>query len=196
MKIKTAILRIYGRLKERSSTGLLMRLGWFMIIFFVGGQLYSVVEAILVHFNLKDYAHHPLLWTIYNISIPFWKIFYPDLSSTSDYLVLINNQCVIQLLPGCSGFDAQFRITLILLLYPTSWKSKFWLFPLSWIIIMFATTIHFMILIPIAYHWPEYYSFSHNWVTKIIFYGFYFLTWLIWEKVGYPKKNNTPHPHQ
>ena len=187
MKIKTAIKGIWDRLKERSLAGLLMRLGWFMIIYLVAGKLFSVVDAILLHFNLKDYIHNPLLWAIYNISIPFWKLFYSDLS-TSDYLVLINNQCVIQLFSGCSGFDAQFRITIILFLYPIAWKTKFWLFPLSWLIILLAATIHFILLIPIAYHWPDYYDFSHNWLTRFIFYGFYFLTWLIWERVGYPKK--------
>ena len=154
MKIKTAIFSIYCRLKERSVAGLLMRLGWFMIIYLVAGQLFNVVDAIIEHFNLKDNIHHPLLWTIYNISMPFWKLFYSNLLSTSDYLVIINNQCVIQLFSGCSGLNAQFRITIILFLYPILWKTKFWLFPLSWLIILFAAIIHFILLIPISYHWP------------------------------------------
>ena len=184
MSIKDVINSLWSRLHENSSTGKLLRLGLFIFLYFIGRYFFLLFKGT----TFLSHLHMPFLWFIDNVSVGFWGIFYYNLASTSDYIVSINNTECIQLLPGCSGFHPILRMTFILLLYPIPWKIKYWLFPLSWFIILFAATIHFILLIPIAYHWPEYYSFSHNWFTKVIFYGFYFLAWLIWERVGYPKK--------
>ena len=183
MSIKIAISSLKSSLLENSTTGTIYRLGLFIILYFIGRYVLLLYQGT----TFISILHKPLLWFIDNIAIGFWSIFYPNLSSTADYIISINNMECIQLMPGCSGLHPILRMTFILLLYPIPWKIKSWLFPLSWIIILFAATIHFILLIPISYHWSEYYNFSHDWLTKIIFYGFYFLTWLLWEKVGYPK---------
>lgn len=188
MDIKNALRSNWARIREHSAAGFLLRLGWFLILYLIAGQLYSIIISVLVKFIPEDVIHNPLLWIIYNTSVKFWGLFYPNLSTTAGYIVRINHVDVIQLFSPCSGLNALFRITIILLLYPLPWKTKFWLFPLSWFIILIAATIHFILLIPIACQWPDWYSFSHNWLTRIVFYGFYFLTWLMWEKVGYREK--------
>ena len=175
---------LWTLLHKNSSSGTLYRLGLFIILYFFGRYVLLLFEGSTVFSNL----HKPFLWFIDNVSVGFWSIFYNNLVSTSDYIVRINNTECIQLFPGCSGLHPILRMTFILLFYPIPWKIKSWLFPISWVIILLAATIHFILLIPIAYHWPEYYNFSHNWLTRILFYGFYFLTWLLWERVGYPKK--------
>ena len=184
MSIKTAIRSLKSSLLENSTIGTIYRFGLFIILYFIGR------DVLWLFAMTKSFStlHQPLLCFIDYVAVGFWSIFYPNLSSTSDYIVSINNTECIQLLPGCSGLQPIMRMTFILLLYPIPWKIKSWLFPLSWAIILLAATIHFILLIPISYHWPEYYDFSHNWLTKIIFYGFYFLTWVLWERVGYPKK--------
>ena len=184
MSIKDVLNSLWTRLHENSFTCKLLRLGLFIFLYFIGRYLLLLFEGT----TLLNYIHMPFLWTIDLVSTSFYGLFYNNITSSSDYIVSINNIEVIHLLPGCSGLHPFLRMTFILLLYPLPWKTKSLLFPLSWFIILFAATIHFIILIPINYHWPEYYSFSHNWFTKIIFYGFYFLIWLIWERVGYPKK--------
>ena len=184
MSIRIAISRLRSSLLETSTTGTIYRLGLFIILYFIGRYVLLLFEK-TTFFSI---LHQPLLWFIDNLSIGFWSIFYPDLSSTSEYIVSINGFECIQLFPGCSGLHPILRMTFILLLYPIQWSKKIWLLPVSWLIILFAATIHFILLIPVSYHWPDYYDFSHNWLTRILFYGFYFLTWLIWEKVGYPKK--------
>jgi len=172
------------KLKEPSTSGTFIRLAWFLFIYFIGRYIVFFLEET----TIIALFHQPFLWTISQISTGFLGLFYSNLSSTHDYIVIINNVEVIQLFPGCSGLQPFLRITVILLLYPLPWKLKSFLFPISWLIILIAATVHFILLTPIAYHWPEYYNFSHNWLTRIIFYGFYFLTWLIWERMGYPKK--------
>ena len=184
MSAKTYINKLRISLHENSSRGTLYRLGLFIILYFVGRYVLLLFEGTTILINL----HKPFLWFIDNVSVGFWSIFYHNLASTPDYIVSINNSGCIQLFPGCSGLQPTLRMTFILLLYPIPWKTKSWLLPLSWVIILFAATIHFILLIPIACHWPEYYNFSHHWLTRILFYGFYFLTWLFWERVGYPRK--------
>lgn len=190
MFIKKGLYNLWTKLKEHSLFGTLYRLGLFLFLYFIGRYFILFFEESTLFLTLFVSLHQPFLWLIDTISIGFWRIFYTNLSSTHDYeyIVIINNIEVIRLLPGCSGLHQILRITFILLLYPLPWRTKSWLLPISWLIIFFAATIHFILLIPIAYHWPEYYSFSHNWITKAIFYGFFFLTWIIWEKVGYRKK--------
>lgn len=188
MDIKDAIKMNWARLQENSSAGFLLRLGWFIVLYYIAGQLFLIGTAFLIEFSIKGAIHYPFLWAIFNLSIKFLKLIYSNLLPNQDFMVIIDNQQIIQLFSGCSGLDPLFRITIILLLYPLPWKTKSLLLPLSWLIIFFAASIHFILLIPVAYHWPDWYSFSHDWLTKIIFYGFYFLTWLLWEKVGFRKK--------
>ena len=153
--------------------------GRFLIIFIDQSNFLAPIISII---------HKPFLWYIINFSTFFWGTFYSNILSTQDFILIINNIEVIQLMPGCDGLYPILRMTFILILYPLPWRTKLWLLPLSWLIILFAATIHFLQLIPVAYQWPEYYTFSHNWISRFIFYLFYFLTWILWEKVGYPKK--------
>ncbi|MFH1160103.1 MAG: exosortase/archaeosortase family protein [bacterium] len=182
--MKNTLNNAWDRLHEHSSSGTLFRLGLFFFLYFIGRYFISFLERSALFSTLFTSLHQPFLWFIDKVSIGFWSFFYPGLSCAPDHIVIINNTKVIQLFPGCSGLQPMLRMTFILLLYPLPWKTKSWLFPLSWFIILFAATVHFILLIPIAYHWPEWYTFSHNWLTRIIFYSFYFLTWLIWEKIG------------
>ena len=184
MLIKKILYNLWGKLHEHSSLGILYRLGLFIFLYFIDRYLLFSFKGII----LINYLHIPFLWSIDIVSTEFLGLFYSNLTSSPDYTISINNIEVIHLFPGCSGFHPILRLTAILLLYPIPWKYKSWLFPLSWLIILFAATLHFILLVPIANEWREYYSFFHNWLTKIIFYGFYFLIWLIWEKIGYPKK--------
>ena len=188
MSLKIVLSNLRSNLHANTSSGLLHRLGLFLLLYFIGRYFFILAQRSTLLSTSFFYLHQPFLWIINKVSISFWSLFYHNVTSNSDYIICINETEIIQLLPGCSGLQLLLRITFILLLYPLPWKMKAWLFPLSCLIILFAATIHFIILIPIAYHWPEYYNFSHNWLTKIIFYGFYFMIWVIWERVGYPKQ--------
>ena len=188
MLIKNILSNFWARLHKQSTPGTLYRLGFFLLLYFIGRYFIMFVVESSLFSQLVTFLHQSLQFFIDKTSTGFWGIFYTNIRSTHDYRVIINNCEVIHLSTGCSGLYQIFRITFILLFYPLPWKTKTWLFPLSWIIIILAATIHYIILIPIAYYWPEYFSFSHDWLTKFLFYGFFFLTWLVWEKVGYPKK--------
>jgi len=182
MKLKEVIRTVWFAVRENSVQGRIYRFLFFIAVYLAGRYLVNSLNAI----GALNWLHLPFLWFINTASVCFWGIFYDSVSSTPEYILSINDRSCIHLLPGCSGLLPTLRMTISLLLYPIPWKTKSWLFPLSWGIILLASTVHFILLIPISYHWPNYYDFSHNWLTKIIFYGIYFLTWLLWEKVGYP----------
>ena len=95
----------------------------------------------------------------------------------------------MQILPGCSGLIQMFRIFFVLLFFPGSRYHKIWFIPLSLILVFIAAMVHLLILSYVIIYLPEYYDVAHNFVTKFIFYGMYFLIWVYWlEKFVLKKK--------
>ena len=121
----------------------------------------------------------------------FFSLFYSDVSTIPNGIITISGQEVLQIIYGCTGIIQLFQITFILLFYPIKWRQKIYLFPLSIIIIFSATIVHFLILVPIAYHLPEYFSVFHDYTLRIFFFGIVFLTWLFWEKVRVEEKHSS-----
>ena len=117
------------------------------------------------------------------------QVFYPDIHTAVNHTIFIAGKPIIALGSGCTGLNPMVRLSFVLVFYPLAWRRKVYLLPLSLLILIFASTLHFLLLIPIVNHYPEWYGFAHNWLTKILFYGFYFLCWLIWEKtIPIPKE--------
>ena len=187
MEVKSPIKKTWSRLKEISYEGLILRLGLFFLLYWTSGVLYTMLTDLLYVFFTEQTIHHTLLRIIFIVSVKTMQLFYPTLTTSSEFVISINNIEIIQLAPGCSGLRPLFRITFILFLYPIPLGKKIVLLPLTWGIILIATIIHFILLIPISYHWPSYYGLSHDYITRIIFYSFFFSIWWLWEKICYRK---------
>jgi exosortase/archaeosortase family protein len=172
-------------LKEKSAKGRLFRFIIFILLYLAGRYFEKTLEGT----EFLNLLHKPFLWFIDTVTVCFCGLFYEVIGSTNDHVLSIDNKAYIHLAPGCSGLSPLLRMTIILIFYPINWKIKSWLLPVSWIIILVAATIHFIILVPISYYYPENYNFYHNWPTRIIFYGLYFCIWIIWEKSGYRNRN-------
>jgi len=175
--------QVWILLNEKNSTGLILRLGYFIILYYFGGFLFKSLEEIWI---FKEYflkCHKFLSIIILQISKWLMHFFYSSISSNSDFVVLIDKTKIIQLLPGCTGLIPMFRMTFIICFYPLQTKKKIWVYPISLLFLLFATIIHFIILIPIAYKSPGWFSVSHDWITQIIFYGLFFLVLVFWEKI-------------
>ena len=192
MTSKEIFDKIVFKFKEKSTSGKLLRLGWFLAVYYLGKYFLNGLEQTIFYPMIVSILLDPLLFSIDSLSTGFWGLFYNNLFSSSDYITCINNSEVLQLLPGCSGLKPLLRVTFILLIYPLPLKKKIYTFFISWLIIFFAATLHFIILVPIAFHWPEFYGFSHDKLSKILFYAFFFLNWIIWERIGYPKEKKEP----
>ena len=152
-------------------------------------MLFLSLKEIQVLSAFFSFFYNILSILISNICTTTLSIFYQTITSTQDFVMIIGNESIIQLLPGCTGFNQVLRITFILLLYPISFRKKIFLLPLSWILIIFAAVIHFLMLIPIASDINQWYDFVHNWFSRFVFYAFFFINWLFWEKLILSKEN-------
>ena len=167
---------------EQTLKGHLNRFIIFIILYFIGRYPQLLLDLSTFGQTVLLPLHSLLASLITNVCCFILSFKYADIHTSIKHTISIANQTPIQLLPGCTGLDPMIRLTFILLMYPIAWPKKLALWPISMIIIFIAATIHFLILIPISYSYPEHYAITHNWITRVIFYSFYFLCWIIWEK--------------
>ncbi len=197
---KDKIYQIWILIHEHSARGQMLRLIFFLIIYFVGR--YPIMLLELTSFGLTIFTPiHLLISNLITFACCFTlQGFYPDIHSSLNHTIYIKGTPIIQMVyPGCTGLQPMIRLSFALLFYPIIWIRKIYLFPISWIIIFIATFLHFLLLIPIACTYPEWFNFAHDWLTRIIFYGFYFLCWILWEKaISFPTRNflNTKFPRK
>ena len=145
----------------------------------------NVIALYLTRLLLKaDIAFLNKLHTILiNIEREFLVVYFEQfnlLEKVDQNTLTFLNGNSVQILPGCSGLIQMFRIFFVLLFFPGSWYHKTWYIPLSLILVFVASIIHLLILSYVIIYLPEYYDVAHNFVTKFIFYGMYFLIWAYW----------------
>lgn len=97
----------------------------------------------------------------------------------------------INILPGCSGLIQMFRLFVVLLFFPGPAIQKLWYIPLSMMLVFIAAIIHLLILSYVIIYLPGYYDIAHDFVTKLLFYGMYFLIWVFWVERFVLKRKKT-----
>ena len=186
MQIHPSILKVLKiflhTLHSRSNKGTIFRIAWFIFLYIISRHLFYLLEEVQFFSAIFNFFYNLLSILITYICTTTLSLFYQKILSTSDFIIQIGNIKIIQLLPGCTGFHQLLRITFILMLFPIPYRKKLFLLPLSWGLIIFAAVIHFLMLIPIASDLNEWYDFIHNWPSKFVFYLFFFINYLIWEK--------------
>lgn len=83
---------------------------------------------------------------------------------------------------GCSGFQNMVQITCIILTATGSFFRKMLYLPFALFIIYIASVVHIIILVVVVIYHPSNYAFFHNYITKIVFYIFFFAIWIVWEE--------------
>jgi len=179
MKKRIKILK--SLLLENTNRGKLARLVLFFLLYFLGRYLILSPYIQIILEPVFNSLYPFLSMTITDISSGVLHWFYPDIYTSKDYIIYINNNPILQMQPGCTGLQQMLRLTFTIIFYPLAWRSKCFLWPISIAIILIAAILHFTLLVPIAYVAQSWYNFAHDWVTKIIFYGMYFICYLIWE---------------
>ncbi len=182
MKLPAKIRSVLTLLQERSPRGQMVRFAFFVVFYYFSRYPQFFLNS---HGNcelLLTPIYKQLSFFITHVCCFVFRNFYPDIESSLDHIIYIHGKPLIRFLPGCTGLEPMIRLTFILIFYPLLWRKKIVLWPISMVILLFAATLHFLLLILISYHAPGWYNFAHNWLTRIIFYGFYFLCWLMWEK--------------
>ena len=102
------------------------------------------------------------------------------LGSVDQVTLIFFNGNSLQILPGCSGLMQMFRLLIVLLFFPGPWLKKIWYIPLSMFLVFIAAIIHLLILSYVIIYFSDYYSLAYDYITKLLFYGMYFLIWLYW----------------
>ena len=190
-ELRYLTLKDFTILFNRSTFLGIYRFSFFFFLFLISRYLYYYFDKWPFLENLIQQLANFLAQVILEVSVLFFSLFYSDVSTIPNGIITISGQEVLQIIYGCTGIIQLFQITFILLFYPIKWRQKIYLFPLSIIIIFSATIVHFLILVPIAYHLPEYFSVFHDYTLRIFFFGIVFLTWLFWEKVRVEEKHSS-----
>ena len=183
MRLGPCISKKISIIIDNDSEGVYYRLLLFFFMYFILRE----VELLPAYIKITQRVYMPLynfLATfITKISCLLFQPFYPDITVSHDYIINISSISTIQLQPGCTGLNQMIRMCLILLLYPINWRKKILLILPTLAIIFTAALVHFALLIPISFHLHSWFQLTHDYLTKILFFGFIFLCWLFWEKV-------------
>jgi len=183
MDLKEGLIQTSRWMREESPGGKMIRLLVFLALYFLSQFLLLVFDSTCLGTLFLQPNYENLSFVITNISCFMLKPIYPNIHSNIQHVIFIDNSTPIQLQPGCVGLDQMIRVTFVLLCYPLRFWKKLFLLPISIGLLLIGTIIHFMILIPISFQYTTFFYFAHNWFTRIIFYGFFFLCWIIWERV-------------
>lgn len=182
MELAPGIKQAVTWIHERSPRGQTLRFILFLALYFLARYPQLFLDTSSFGQALLNPLHERLSFFITHSCCFLLQGFYPDIHVTINHTIIIAGKATVRMFPGCTGLGHMMRISFVLLLYPMSWSKKCYLFFPSLLIILFATIIHFLLLIPIAYHYPDWFAFAHDYFTKILFFGFIFLCWLMWEK--------------
>lgn len=173
-------------LRNRTLVGIVLFLGLYVIARMIYYYLYTRhgsfgpagIISFLVHLEAK-------------ITYVFISIF--GLTKKLDgVLVWFTSGMIMRVEPGCSGFGEMFKGFIIFLFYPGPWKKKLWFIPSMILFVFFAALVHLAILGFVLALDPPLYQFAHSWITRIIFYGMFFLMWVVWEEKIRGKENIEP----
>jgi len=95
-------------------------------------------------------------------------------------ILLFPNGSGLEIQWPCSGVRQLLQVLFITLLLPGPFISKLWFVPLSLGIVFLATILHLVILALVAGLEPSWFYTFHAWITRIVFYIFFFLIAVIW----------------
>jgi len=162
------------KFNEPTILGKGLRFAYFIFLYFLLRYLELLIISTSFGIALLNPLHESLSVFITHTSCFFLQLFYPDIHVSNDYIIIIAKKTPIQMLSGCTGLSHMLRLSFVLLVYPMSWLQKGIVFIPTILIVLFAATLHFLILIPIAYHDPELYGFAPITLPEVYFLDSFF----------------------
>ncbi|HNY01138.1 MAG TPA: exosortase/archaeosortase family protein [Bacteroidales bacterium] len=156
----------------------------FILLYKLGELVFAYLDTTRLFSTLFEAFYYRLSAVITLASVKVYSLFYKEIYSTSDFLIVINDVRTIQMQHGCTGLMQLFQIFFILMFFPLTLKKKLFYFPVSFFVIVFAALLHYLILIEIAHSHREHFSVFHDTITRVIFYTFFFLNFILWIKTA------------
>ena len=105
------------------------------------------------------------------------------------YIICIDGVQTIRMENGCTGLMQIFQVLFILVFFPVSARHKLWLAPAALIIMVLASLIHYIILVPAAWYAPAHFVLFHDIISRVIFYCIFFVNFVLWNRTA--EKNRT-----
>jgi exosortase/archaeosortase family protein len=104
--------------------------------------------------------------------------------TTRDTTILFPNNGYITVNGSCSGLKQFYQWIFLMLLFPGPWKQKLWYIPMGLVVIHLVNIFRIVALSIILMNWPDYWTFSHDWILRPFFYVVIFVMWVVWvEKI-------------
>ena len=110
-----------------------------------------------------------------------------DIKTLNNTLYFPNNGYVA-VNGSCSGLKQFYQWIFLMVLFPGPWKQKLWYIPLGLLVIHLTNIFRIIALSVIVMEWPQYWTFSHDWILRPFFYVVIFVMWVIWEEKFRHKK--------
>lgn len=174
---------ILGLVNENTNRGKMIRFLVFVFLYYICRNLLMFFETTSIGWSILGPLHGILSSFITHSCCLLLSPFYPDIHTSANFTIFIDGNAYLYMAPGCSGLVPMISLTVALLFYPLPLRKKAILWPVSLFILLLASILHFLLLIPVIYQYPEWFALFHKWLTRIFFYGFYFLCWVLWERV-------------
>ncbi len=90
---------------------------------------------------------------------------------------------------SCSGLKQVMQFVVLMMVFPGPWKRKLWFIPLGAVIVHFTNLFRVIGLSVVLVTKPIYWSFSHDYIFRPLFYLVIFLLWVWWvDRVSKKKK--------
>ena len=102
-----------------------------------------------------------------------------DIKTLNTTLYFPNNG-YIEVNGSCSGLKQFYQWIFLMVLFPGPWKKKLWYIPIGLIVIHLTNIFRIIALSVIVMEWPQYWTFSHDWILRPFFYVVIFIMWVIW----------------
>jgi exosortase/archaeosortase family protein len=171
---------------DHQMTRYFIKLFLFVILYKAGEYLFKYLEQTELISGVFGQFYDILSGFITVISVNVWSLFYTEIHSTPGFLIVIDNLPTIQMMKGCTGLMQLFQILFILALFPMKLKQKALFLPVAVAIIIFATILHYLILVPVAFSYNDSFTLFHDIISRVVFYIFFFINFVLWNR--YPGK--------
>jgi len=82
----------------------------------------------------------------------------------------------------CNGISVMAIFSIFIAAFPGKFINKFWFIPIGVAFIHFINILRVCALAAIAFYFPDYLNFNHNYTFTLLVYSVVFLMWILWVK--------------
>lgn len=83
---------------------------------------------------------------------------------------------------GCTGIKQSFIWLVIMLAARGRWQDKLWYIPVGWLFAYAFNIFRIFMVALLTKNHPEWFELLHTYLFKYLFYGFFFLLWLLYDE--------------